>query len=41
MGMENSIPDFRERKCDVVIPGNDREWEWGKKWGNLFILLQK
>ena len=26
-GVENSIPDFRERKWDVVIPGNDREQE--------------
>ena len=26
-GNGNSIPAFREREWDVVIPGNDREWE--------------
>ena len=27
-GNGNFIPAFREREWDVVIPGNDREWEW-------------
>ena len=26
-GNGNSIPAFREREWDIVIPGNDREWE--------------
>ena len=27
-GNGNSIPAFREREWDIVIPGHDREWEW-------------
>ena len=32
-GNGNSIPAFREREWDIVIPGNDREreWEWHRK----------
>ena len=32
-GNGNSIPEFWEREWDVVIPGNDREWEreWHRK----------
>ena len=41
-GNENSIPKFREREWDVVIPENDqereREWHRKMKW-NFFVIL--
>ena len=42
-GMTNSIPDYREREWDVVIPGNDREREreWLQKIGSNFIVCRK
>ena len=43
MGMKNPIPNFRERECDVVIPGNDREREreCPQKIGSNFIFCCK